>query len=59
MDVCECDEGVSYCDVGVCGGMMLLFRVSGLKSSSMLSMLSMFSEPIVPLQIHEILRRSG
>lgn len=51
MNVCEIK--VSYRAVGTYGGMTLLFRVSGRKASSTLSMLSMFTEPIVPLQIHE------
>lgn len=41
---------MSYCAVGVYAGMTLLFRVRGWNSSLMLSMLSMFLEPIVPLQ---------
>lgn len=42
---------ISHHAVGVYQGTMLLFRVKGWKSSSMLSILSMFLEPIVPLQI--------
>ena len=53
------NESLPHRAVGVYGGTVLLFRVSGWKVSSGLSILSMFSEPIVPLHIHENMHVKG
>ena len=52
MGLYVCSSGGSYRAIGMYGGMVFLSRVVGRMSASMLSMWSLFSEPIQPLQNH-------